>query len=132
MPELPEVEVVRAGLERHVVGSTITRVDVLHPRPVRRDLRGPAGFAAALTGRRIESARRQSVPSRLLPVLGLALTTLLQRRFRWVGPLWAVARLLRPAPRPGQSLIPALTGAPAAVTMPPGRTAAGEKRWNAG
>jgi formamidopyrimidine-DNA glycosylase len=59
MPELPEVEVVRAGLERHVVGATIARVDVLHPRPVRRDQRGPAGFAAALAGRRIEAARRR-------------------------------------------------------------------------
>lgn len=59
MPELPEVEVVRAGLERHVLGATITRVDVLHPRPVRRDAGGPAGFAAALTGRRIEAARRR-------------------------------------------------------------------------
>jgi formamidopyrimidine-DNA glycosylase len=59
LPELPEVEVVRAGLERHVLGATITRVDVLHPRPVRRDLRGPAGFADALTGRRIEAARRR-------------------------------------------------------------------------
>jgi len=59
VPELPEVEVVRAGIERHVVGATITRVDVLHPRPVRRDLRGPAGFAAALTGRRVEAARRR-------------------------------------------------------------------------
>jgi formamidopyrimidine-DNA glycosylase len=59
VPELPEVEVVRAGIERHVVGATITRVDVLHPRPVRRDLRGPAGFAAALTGRRIKAARRR-------------------------------------------------------------------------
>ena len=59
MPELPEVEVVRAGLERHVVGSTITRVEVLHPRPVRRDPSGPDGFALALTGRRIEAARRR-------------------------------------------------------------------------
>ncbi len=59
MPELPEVEVVRAGLERHVLGAVITRVDVLHPRPVRRDARGPAGFADALTGRRIEAARRR-------------------------------------------------------------------------
>ena len=59
MPELPEVEVVRAGLERHVVGATVERVDVLHPRPVRRDPRGPSGFAAALTGRRIEGARRR-------------------------------------------------------------------------
>ncbi len=59
MPELPEVEVVRAGLERHVVGATISAVEVLHPRPVRRDPRGPVGFAAALTGRRIDSARRR-------------------------------------------------------------------------
>lgn len=59
MPELPEVEVVREGLERHVLGATITRVEVLHPRPVRRDLRGPVGFADALTGRRIEAARRR-------------------------------------------------------------------------
>jgi formamidopyrimidine-DNA glycosylase len=59
VPELPEVEVVRAGLERHVVGGTVTRVDVLHPRPVRRDPRGPDGFALALTGRRFEAARRR-------------------------------------------------------------------------
>jgi formamidopyrimidine-DNA glycosylase len=59
VPELPEVEVVRAGLERHVVGATILTVDVLHPRPVRRDVRGPAGFAEALTGRRVEAARRR-------------------------------------------------------------------------
>ncbi|MEV7428634.1 bifunctional DNA-formamidopyrimidine glycosylase/DNA-(apurinic or apyrimidinic site) lyase [Nocardioides sp. NPDC092400] len=59
MPELPEVEVVRAGLERHVLGATITRVDVLHPRPVRRDPRGPEGFAQALAGRRIVAARRR-------------------------------------------------------------------------
>jgi formamidopyrimidine-DNA glycosylase len=59
MPELPEVEVVRAGLARHVLGATITSVEVLHPRPVRRDPRGPEGFAAALTGRRLEDARRR-------------------------------------------------------------------------
>ena len=59
MPELPEVEVVRAGLERHVVGATITARRGAAPAPVRRDPRGPAGFAAALTGRRIEAARRR-------------------------------------------------------------------------
>jgi len=59
VPELPEVEVVRAGLERHVVGATLDRVEVLHPRPVRRDPRGSTGFAAALTGRRVEAARRR-------------------------------------------------------------------------
>ncbi|HYG91945.1 MAG TPA: bifunctional DNA-formamidopyrimidine glycosylase/DNA-(apurinic or apyrimidinic site) lyase [Nocardioides sp.] len=59
MPELPEVEVVRAGVERHVVGATVTAVAVLHPRPVRRDPRGPDGFAAAVTGRRVLAARRR-------------------------------------------------------------------------
>ena len=59
MPELPEVETVREGLARHVVGRTVESVTVLHPRPVRRDPRGPAGFAATLTGRRFEGARRR-------------------------------------------------------------------------
>lgn len=59
MPELPEVEVVRAGLERWVTGAVVIGVDVLHERPVRRDPRGPAGFAAALTGRRLGPARRR-------------------------------------------------------------------------
>ncbi|NPD03133.1 bifunctional DNA-formamidopyrimidine glycosylase/DNA-(apurinic or apyrimidinic site) lyase [Nocardioides sp. zg-1308] len=59
MPELPEVEVVRAGLERHVVGSTIAAVEVLHPRPVRRDHRGSTGFVAALVGQRITAVRRR-------------------------------------------------------------------------
>jgi formamidopyrimidine-DNA glycosylase len=59
MPELPEVEVVRAGLARHVLGSTIQRVEVLHPRPVRRDPRGPEGFAEVLAGRRITDVRRR-------------------------------------------------------------------------
>jgi formamidopyrimidine-DNA glycosylase len=59
VPELPEVETVRDGLARHVVGRSIDSVTVLHPRPVRRDPRGPAGFAAGLTGRRIEAARRR-------------------------------------------------------------------------
>jgi formamidopyrimidine-DNA glycosylase len=59
VPELPEVEVVRAGLARHVLGSTIERVEVLHPRPVRRDPRGPQGFADALAGRTILDARRR-------------------------------------------------------------------------
>ena len=59
MPELPEVEVVRAGLERHVVGATITQVEVLHSRPVRRHPTGPTGFVAELRGRTITAARRR-------------------------------------------------------------------------
>ena len=59
MPELPEVEVVRRGLERHVVGRTVASVDVLHPRPVRRHLAGADDFAARLTGRTLVAARRR-------------------------------------------------------------------------
>ena len=59
MPELPEVEVVRAGLERHVLGHVIESVEVLHPRPLRRDPRGTAGFAGALVGHRIDAVRRR-------------------------------------------------------------------------
>ena len=59
MPELPEVEVVRAGLQQHVVGHTVTAVEVLHPRPVRRHVAGPADFTAQLVGRTIEDARRR-------------------------------------------------------------------------
>ena len=59
MPELPEVETVRVGLERHVVGRTVAVVQVLHPRAVRRDPAGPAGFAAALAGRTLTGAERR-------------------------------------------------------------------------
>jgi formamidopyrimidine-DNA glycosylase len=59
MPELPEVEVVRRGLERLVVGRTIERVQVLHPRPVRRHVAGAADFEARLAGRRFVAARRR-------------------------------------------------------------------------
>ncbi|MGD9959856.1 bifunctional DNA-formamidopyrimidine glycosylase/DNA-(apurinic or apyrimidinic site) lyase [Nocardioides sp.] len=59
MPELPEVEVVRAGIERHVVGHTIVGVEVLHPRPVRREPGGPTSFVATLVGRTVTAARRR-------------------------------------------------------------------------
>ena len=48
MPELPEVEVVRRGLERHVAGRTVDKVTVLHPRAVRRHLAGATDFADAV------------------------------------------------------------------------------------
>ncbi|HEX3648808.1 MAG TPA: bifunctional DNA-formamidopyrimidine glycosylase/DNA-(apurinic or apyrimidinic site) lyase [Pseudonocardiaceae bacterium] len=59
MPELPEVEVVRRGLSDHVVGRTIAKVEVLHPRAVRRHLPGPADFEARLAGRTVTAARRR-------------------------------------------------------------------------
>jgi formamidopyrimidine-DNA glycosylase len=59
VPELPEVEVVRRGLEAHVLGRPVQAVEVLHPRPVRRHLPGPDDFAARLTGRTFTAARRR-------------------------------------------------------------------------
>jgi formamidopyrimidine-DNA glycosylase len=59
VPELPEVETVRSGLERFVVGRRIESAQVLHPRAVRRHEAGPADFAARLRGRRIDAARRR-------------------------------------------------------------------------
>lgn len=59
MPELPEVEVVRRGLERWTAGRTVEAVEVLHPRAVRRHLAGGADFAARLRGLRFGSAMRR-------------------------------------------------------------------------
>ncbi|MTD55349.1 bifunctional DNA-formamidopyrimidine glycosylase/DNA-(apurinic or apyrimidinic site) lyase [Amycolatopsis pithecellobii] len=59
MPELPEVEVVRAGLQAHVAGRVIARVDVLHPRAIRRHELGPEDFTGRLAGARVEAARRR-------------------------------------------------------------------------
>ncbi|MEU6523103.1 bifunctional DNA-formamidopyrimidine glycosylase/DNA-(apurinic or apyrimidinic site) lyase [Streptomyces sp. NPDC046924] len=58
MPELPEVEVVRRGLERWVAHRTVAEAEVLHPRAVRRHLAGAEDFTHRLKGRRV------GVPSR--------------------------------------------------------------------
>jgi formamidopyrimidine-DNA glycosylase len=59
VPELPEVETVRDGLERHVSGRTFADVQVLHPRAARRHLAGPEDLAAALRGVRVGTVRRR-------------------------------------------------------------------------
>jgi len=59
VPELPEVEVVRLGLERGVVGRTVASVDVHHPRAVRRHEAGASDFADLLVGRTVIGARRR-------------------------------------------------------------------------
>jgi formamidopyrimidine-DNA glycosylase len=57
VPELPEVETVRRGLEPAMVGARLISVDQSRP-----DLRFPfpENFAARLTGRRIESIGRRA------------------------------------------------------------------------
>jgi formamidopyrimidine-DNA glycosylase len=59
MPELPEVEVVRRGLEAHVEGKTIAAVRVHHPRAVRRHEAGPADLTGRLLGARIAGTGRR-------------------------------------------------------------------------
>jgi len=59
MPELPEVEVVRRGLQDRVAGKTITAVRVHHPRAVRRHEAGPADLTAQLLGARIVGTDRR-------------------------------------------------------------------------
>ena len=59
MPELPEVEVVRAGLARHVVGRTVLEADVLHPRAVRRHPAGARDLELRLRGATLASASRR-------------------------------------------------------------------------
>ena len=59
MPELPEVETVREGLERHAVGRTVESAWILHSRVVRRDVKGPEGFEAAMARRPLKKAERR-------------------------------------------------------------------------
>lgn len=59
MPELPEVEVVRRGLERWMAGRAVAAVEALHPRAIRRHVAGPQDFAARLLGRTFGVARRR-------------------------------------------------------------------------
>jgi formamidopyrimidine-DNA glycosylase len=59
VPELPEVETVRAGLERWMVGRTIADVEVRGARTLRRHAGSPAEFVARLRGRRVEAACRR-------------------------------------------------------------------------
>lgn len=59
MPELPEVEVVRRGLDPYVSGRRIAAVDVLHPRAVRRHQPGGRDLAHVLTGQRIRCVSRR-------------------------------------------------------------------------
>ena len=59
MPELPEVEVVRAGLAPAVTGATITGVDVLDERALTRHDRTVGAFESLATGARIDAAVRR-------------------------------------------------------------------------
>lgn len=57
MPELPEVETVRRGLQRHVAGRRVERVEVGRERSVRRTSRD--AVIAGLTDVTVEAAERR-------------------------------------------------------------------------
>ena len=50
MPELPEVETVREGVQTHAAGRIIERVRILDARSTRRHVPGTADFAARPAG----------------------------------------------------------------------------------
>ena len=59
MPELPEVEVVRAGLDPAVTGAAVLGVTVLDERALTRYAGSGSQFAAALTGRVLVGTARR-------------------------------------------------------------------------
>ena len=59
MPELPEVEVVRRGVQRWAAGRRIQRVQVHDPRSLRRFAEGPEAFVQQLTGQILAAPQRR-------------------------------------------------------------------------
>lgn len=59
MPELPEVETVRRGVDAAFRGGLISAVEVYNPRAVRRHAPGAAGFQTHLRGLRITGSGRR-------------------------------------------------------------------------
>jgi formamidopyrimidine-DNA glycosylase len=78
MPELPEVETIAADLRPHLVGRTITRVELSFPTIVRHP--EPELFVDGVAGMRIESVRRRGkyiligLGNQLLLVVHLGMT----------------------------------------------------------
>ncbi|MDG2497689.1 MAG: bifunctional DNA-formamidopyrimidine glycosylase/DNA-(apurinic or apyrimidinic site) lyase [Aquiluna sp.] len=59
MPELPEVETVRAGLAAKLVGARVIKIDIADPRSLKRHLLGPRHFVDELIGQTFEAVVRR-------------------------------------------------------------------------
>ncbi|MFC5928571.1 bifunctional DNA-formamidopyrimidine glycosylase/DNA-(apurinic or apyrimidinic site) lyase [Cryobacterium melibiosiphilum] len=59
MPELPEVEVVRAGLDPALTGASVTAVEVFEPRSLRRHDASAGSFVELLDGQRMLAVVRR-------------------------------------------------------------------------
>lgn len=59
MPELPEVETLRRGLERHLTGRTIRKTEVFVPQMLKGTITDPSVFGERLQNARVESVGRR-------------------------------------------------------------------------
>ena len=59
MPELPEVETLRRGLERHIVGRTLGLVRIRVAKMLKGTFSDPTGFSERLKHARVESVGRR-------------------------------------------------------------------------
>jgi len=59
VPELPEVETVRAGLANHVIGATVKDIEVLDKRSLKRNFSGAKGFVEELRDKKFEGVIRR-------------------------------------------------------------------------
>ena len=59
MPELPEVETVRAGLASSILGYSISNVEVLDSRSLKKNAGGPKGFIKEATGAKLQAVVRR-------------------------------------------------------------------------
>lgn len=59
MPELPEVETVRRGLAEHLLGRTLVRARVHHPRVHRQHPAGGRDLCRMLSGQKVVGAERR-------------------------------------------------------------------------
>ncbi len=120
MPELPEVEVVRAGLEPAVTGAVVHAVEVFDERSLRRHDPARGAFESVLTGARIASAVRRG--KFLWFPLELPAVTTVPEIITVPEPVEGTraASVLTPAavPEPVEGTRPASVLAPAAVPEP--------------
>jgi formamidopyrimidine-DNA glycosylase len=59
MPELPEVETVRAGLAQHLVGAVINEARVFDARSLKKNFAGAEGFLGEAKGARLSAVVRR-------------------------------------------------------------------------
>jgi len=77
VPELPEVETVRKGLERHVVGRTVSAVQVLHP------VRCGGTWPAPPTSPRLSAGGPSRPPAGAASTCGCPWPNMERARMRW-------------------------------------------------